>query len=353
MSGEKTEQPTSKKLRDARKKGQVAHSKDFTQTVLTLALFVYLISAARSLAEDLTSLLLLPMALIGRPFGEGLDAVLWPAMKAGCMLLLPFLGIVLGVGVLVETLQVGGVLAFEAIKPSGKKLNVVANTKNIFSKKNLVEFLKNCLKVVVLCAVLYSVIRDELAHLLTLPLAGLDGVGAAITSLLKAVMLNVAAAYAVLALADLAWQRYSHTKELMMTKDEVKREHKESEGDPHIKDTRKQLHRELLSGAVEKSRQASVLITNPTHVAVALRYERGATPLPLVLAMGTDEIAHRMIAAARAAGVPVMQNVPLARALLAQGVVDQYIPSALVAPVAEVLRLVEQLARGEWSEPSA
>lgn len=348
MSSEKTEQPTSKKRKDARTKGQVAHSKDLTQTALTLALFAYLIIAASSLAEELGKLLLLPISLIGQPFDAALGIMLWPVIKAACWLMLPFLGIVLGVGVLAETLQVGILFAFEAIKPSGKKLNVVANAKNMFSKKNLVEFLKNCLKVVLLCALLYTVIRDELRQLLTLPLAGMNGVGSAIVDLLKVVIFNVAGAYAVLGLADLLWQRYSHTRSLMMTKDEVKREYKESEGDPHIKGARKQFHQELLADGVDKARQASVLITNPTHVAVALRYEAESTPLPLVLAMGTDQQALRMIAAAKEAGVPVMQNVPLARALLSQSEIDQYIPSALVAPVAEVLRLVAEIGRGEW-----
>lgn len=349
MSSAKTEQPTAKKLQDARKKGQVAHSKDLTQTVLTLALFAYLIAGADTLGRALAVMLLLPIEQLGVPFEVALANLLWPLFKAACLLLLPFLGIVLGAGVLAESLQTGGLVAFEAIKPSGKKLNMVANAKNMVSKKNLIEFLKNCLKVVLLAAVLADVIRSQLGQMLALPQGGVDGVGAAITMLLRTLLWRAGAVYVVLALADLLWQRYSHRHGLRMSKDEVKREHKESEGDPHIKRHRKQLHQELLAAeAVPKVRQATVLITNPTHVAIALDYRRGAMPLPLVLAKGTDTLAHAMIAAAREAGVPVMQDIPLARALLAQAEVDQFIPAGLVAPVAEVLLMVERLARGDW-----
>jgi type III secretion protein U len=148
-------------------------------------------------------------------------------------------------------------------------------------------------------------------------------------------------------MADFIWQRMQYRKQLMMSKDEVKQEYKQMEGDPHIKHHRRHLHQELLqSGAVEKSRTASVLVTNPTHLAIALHYDKDETPLPVVLAMGEGALAERMIAAAREAGVPVLQNIPLAHALFDTAHVDQYIPSDLIEPVAQVLRLVRDLAQG-------
>ena len=129
-----------------------------------------------------------------------------------------------------------------------------------------------------------------------------------------------------------------------MSKDEVKREFKESEGDPMIKGQRKQLHQQLImEGQVDRSRKASVLITNPTHIAVAVVYRQDETPLPVVTAMGTDLLAKRMIEAATQAGVPVMQNVPLAHALLENAALDQYIPSDLIEPFVEVLRALRDL----------
>ncbi len=351
MSGEKTEQPTSKKLRDARRKGQVAKSRDFTQTALVLALFAYVITAGAHLAKGFAELLLMPMDEIQRPFRDVVGSVAQRALQDAVTTMLPFLGIVIVVAIFAEALQVGVLFAFEAIKPSAKKLNVLENAKNMFSKKSLVEFLKNGLKVAFLGALLTVVIRGELGRLATLPLAGIEGVGAAIAMLLKTLIVNVAAAYTVLALADFLWQRHSYRKGLMMSKEEVKQEYKEAEGDQHVKGHRKHLHQELLmSGSVEKTRKASVVVTNPTHVAVALHYEEGATALPVVLAMGTDLVAQRMKAVAREAGIPVMENVPLARALLADAEVDAFVPSDLLEPVAEVLRLVQALARGEGGD---
>jgi type III secretion protein U len=348
VSGEKTEQPTAKKLRDARRKGQVAKSRDFTQTALVLSLFAYLIAAGAHLAKAFAELLLMPMDLIQRPFRDVVSSLAQQVAQDAVSLLLPFLGIAIAVAIFAEALQVGVLFAFEAIKPSAKKLNVLENAKNMFSKKSLVEFLKNGLKVGFLGALLTVVIRGELGRLATLPLAGIEGVGTAIAVLLKTLIVNVAAAYTVLALADFLWQRHSYRKGLMMSKEEVKQEYKEAEGDQHVKGHRKHLHQELLmSGSVEKTRKASVVVTNPTHVAVALHYEEGATALPVVLAMGTDDVAQRMKALARELGIPVMENVPLARALLADAEIDAYVPADLLEPVAEVLRLVQALARGE------
>jgi type III secretion protein U len=351
MSGEKTEQPTSKKLRDARRKGQVAKSKDFTQTALVLALFGYLIGAGANLVRGFAQLLLMPMDLIDKPFRDVLGTLLGQAVHDAVILMLPFLGIVLFVAIFAEALQVGVLFAFDAIKPSAKKLNPIDNAKNMFSKKSLVEFLKNVLKVAFLGALLWVVIRRELPELMTLPRAGIDGVGTAIVMLLREIIVQVALAYALVALADFLWQRHSYRKGLMMSKDEVKQEYKEAEGDAHVKGARKHFHQELLmSGGAQKVKQASVVVTNPTHIAVALFYEDDRTPLPMVLAMGADQVAQYMKAVAREAGVPVMENVPLARALYAKAEVDQYVPADLLEPVAHVLQLVRELAQQAYPD---
>ncbi len=348
MSGEKTEQPTHKKLEDARKKGQVAKSKDFTQTALVLSLFGYLLAAAQSMAHDLAQMLVLPMRLIDQPFPIALEVLVTDILHKAVMAVLPFIGIVVAVGIFAEMLQVGVLLSFEALMPSAKKLNVAANAKNMFSKKTFVEFLKNCLKIVILGAILYVALRREMAHLLELPRAGVIGVGVAITALLKVLIINVAMVYLVIALADFIYQRLAYKKELMMSKDEVKREYKEAEGDPHVKGARKHLHQELMtSGMVENTRKASVVVTNPTHIAIALYYDDEKTPLPMVLAKGTDLVAQRMIKIAREEGIPVMQNIPLARALYTHAQLEQYVPSDLLEPVAEVLRVVRQVAQGK------
>lgn len=352
MSGEKTEQPTQKKLRDARRKGDVAHSKDFTQTLLVIALLGYMWLNGTNLKEGFSRLVLAPAPVTGIEFELAWPIVLQTVMHEAIQLVLPFLLIVLFIGAFAEFLQVGVVIAFEKLKPSGKKLNVVTNLKNVFSKKNLVEFLKSFLKISLLFVLVFLVVRDALPELVRLPYSGIAGVEMAISSLLKVLLINIALGYAVIAIADLAWQRFQFRKGLMMTKHEVKQEFKEMEGDPLIKSKRKHLHQEMaMQASVAQTRKASVVITNPTHYAVALYYDDDETPLPVILAKGEGALANQMIEAAREEGIPVMRNVPLARALIEEGELDQYIPDRLIEPVAEVLRLVRELAeRGDGFE---
>jgi len=340
---EKTEQPTSKRLRDSRKKGDVAYSKDFTQTLLILAIFGYLLGNSGRIVESLAQMILLPGTLLRLEFHDAANTLVTEVLSTAAWTVLPFLGIVLGVGIFADAMQVGLLFAFEKLKPSGKKLNVLANAKNMFSKKNLVEFLKSFLKIAILSSLLATLIRDAMPILTSIPQAGLPGLGQVIATLLKTMLIHIGLAYSVIALADFVWQRFNYRKGLMMSKDEVKQEYKQMEGDPHIKHQRKQLHQEMQQqGAVQSARSATVVVTNPTHLAVALRYDEDETPLPLILAMGEGALAQRMMEAAREAGVPVMQNIPLARALTAQGEAGQFIPSELVEPVAEVLRLLQQ-----------
>jgi type III secretion protein U len=348
---EKTEQPTAKKLRDARQRGEVAKSRDFTQTALIVALFGYLIGNGNQLAQALASLLLMPFPFIGADFAQSSADLIYDSVIAGITVLLPFLGIVLVVGIFAEAIQTGLVFAFEAIKPSGKKLNVVENAKNMFSKKNWVELLKSILKIGILGWLVYFLVRDSLGILMYMPGESIEDLGSTVWALLRQMLLFMTVAYVVLSMADLVWQRKQYTKNLMMSKDEVKQEYKTMEGNPEIKGQRKQLHQEMLSeGAVQRSRTASVLVTNPTHLAIAILYEDERTPLPMVTAKGEGALAERMIAAAREAGVPVMQNIPLAHALFDEAAVDQYIPSDLIEPVAAVLRRVREIAQGS-TEP--
>lgn len=351
MSSEKTEEPTAKKIRDARMRGEVAKSRDFTQTVLILAIFGYLIVTGPTLVQDIMRLMVMPAQFIGVDFRQAISVLLVEMFQEAALIVLPVILIVLVVGIFFEALQTGLNIAFEALKPSAKKLNVVSNAQNIFSKNNLVEFLKNLFKVGVLSLVIYLLVRDALGLLISIPYHGLQNLGQVVGELLRKMLIYVGGVYVVVGLADLAWQRHQYRKKLMMTKDEVKQEYKTSEGDPHIKSQRKGLHRELLAhDAVASSRKASVLITNPTHYAIAVRYDESLDALPVVLAKGEGALAERMMAAAREAGVPVMQNIELAHALFDEAELDQYVPSDLVEPVAEVLRLVRELAAAGGSQ---
>ncbi len=150
--------------------------------------------------------------------------------------------------------------------------------------------------------------------------------------------------FIIIAAADLVFQRFQFTKEMRMSKQEVKQEYKEMEGDPRIKGRRRQLHQELMmQNTVHAVKRSTVVITNPTRIAIALEYREGETPLPVVRAKGENLMAAQIIRLAEQEGIPVMENVPLARALHEQSQVDQYIPSDLIAAVADVLRWVARL----------
>jgi len=341
---EKTEKPTPQKIRKARQDGQVAHSKDTTQTVLVVALFGYMLGNAEALVRAMASMILMPASVVGMEFHLAVNALATALLIEAAWIVAPFLGIVIGLGLFAEMAQTGMNFSFKAMLPSGKKLNVLANAKNMVSAKSLFEFLKSNIKIMLLSVVVYVVLRGALPTLITLPGGGLTAVGVATGVLLKHLILYASLGYVVLAAVDFLWQRHQYTKQLMMSKDEVIKEYKEAEGDPHIKHKRKELHRELLEGQeVASAANASVVVTNPTHLAVAIAYQREITPLPVVLAMGADAKAHRITAVARQAGVPVLQDIPLARALFAHAQLDQYIPSDLIEPVAQVLRLVQEM----------
>ncbi len=341
---EKTEKPTPNKIRKAREEGQIAHSKDLTQIVLAVALLGYLMMDAPAMAKRMGEMLLMPGPLLSSGFEGALKVLLRALAEDFVRLLFPLVLLLIVLGLLVEMSQTGMLFAFKSLKPSGKKLNVVQNVKNMFGKKGLVEFAKSLLKILVLTWVVSLALFRELPALLALPHAGAQGVGISLVHMLKAIFFQCALAYAVIAIADFFWQRHFYTKQQMMSIDEVRREYREQEGDPHQKQERKQIHRDMLQEqAIQGARSASVLVTNPIHLAIAVRYRVREDPLPMILAKGQGELARRMVAAARREGVPVLENVPLAWDLMRRGQVDQYIPKELIIPVAEVLRWVRSL----------
>ena len=256
----------------------------------------------------------------------------------------PVIGVAVIAAIAGNVVQTGFMLAPKALKPSLNKLSPASQLKNMFSVKSLVEFAKSIVKVVVLAVILYVVVKDGLRDLLYSATCGLDCVLGVAGKMLNQVVITAGMVFLVVAAADYFFQRGQTMKELRMSKDEVKREYKEMEGDPLIKGKRKQLHQEIMmEDTRQRVRQSSVLVTNPTEIAVALHYDPEKTPLPVVVAKGEGVLARRMIQIAREEGIPILQNIPLARSLHSDAPVDQYIPSSLIEPVAEILRLVQDL----------
>ncbi|WP_461211032.1 type III secretion system export apparatus subunit SctU [Desulfocurvus sp. DL9XJH121] len=341
---EKTEQPTSKKLRDARNDGQVAKSQEIPALGTTAALFAVLFGLWGYFFGVLEDLFRIPVEVMNRPFDEIFYPTLMAVLVDMAKIVLPIVVLVMTLGLIFNMVQVGVLVTPKALIPKLSNLSPKNWFKKVFSIKGLVEFLKSVIKVLAIGISIWVTVKESLTRLQSIPRVGLDGVYTAVGSLLWDIAVAVVAVMVVIAALDYLFQRWQHTKQLMMSKDEVKREYKEMEGNAEVKSMRKQLHQELLSsGAAASTRKASVLITNPTRLAIALYYEDGETPLPIVLAKGEGPVAQRMVQAAKEENIPIMQNVPLARNLFADAQESAYIPGYLVKPVAEVLRWAQSL----------
>ena len=352
--GEKTEMPTPKKLRDARQKGQVCISKDVVSTALLLVLLSILGAIAMVLTDDISDLL----RFIGLRIEEN-DLV--SIREAGKLALIVtckhsfiFVAVAAVTAIVANAVQIGFLFSFESLKPNLNKLNPVEGAKKIFAMKNLFEFFKNIVKVLFLGYLIYKLIVNSIPALLPLCYGTLDEILPCLYVILKNLAFYTIFGYIVIAIVDRLFQQRNFLKQMMMTKDEVKREYKEMEGSQEVKQAQRQFRNEILNGEppAKAVKNADVVVTNPTHLAVGIRYRTDEAPLPKVVVSGADLVAKEIREAAVREGIPILENVPLARALYAQVKVDEFIPVELVEPVAEVLKWVRQLedARKEDAE---
>jgi type III secretion protein U len=343
-ASEKTEQPTAKRLRDAREKGQVAKSPEVPAAGVVMCLALYLIVWGGDIGARLLETADAIFSLAYRPYEEVLGLALSLAGNLLLSVLGPLIPIVVAASLMCNLGQVGVLFSAEAALPKLENLSPAKWFKKTFSRHNAFELLKNVVKVIVLGAVVYKLLSRHWAEMFSLSKSSAMGVSIFFGETVIRLVLWTAAAFCVIAAVDFVYQRFKYTKDNMMTKDEVKREYKEMEGDPLIKGKRRQLQREMATqAAVSLVGKAKFLVTNPTRYAVALDYEQGRTPLPLVLAKGEGEMARRMIAEAKRLGIPVLREASLARDLFEMCPEFTYIPKSLIAPVAEVLRWLNSM----------
>ena len=353
--GEKTEMPTAKKLRDARQKGQVCTSKDVVSTALLVVLMYLAALLSTILVDDLEQLI----TFIGRanaaPDAEGAIRMAGiNAVTVICKHSFIFVVVAALVGVAANMCQIGFLFTFEPLKPSLSKMNPVEGFKRIFSMKNLFEFLKNCVKVVFLSYLIWKLMVASYPEMLTLCYGTIDDIMPCLSVIMKRLAGYTAFGYIVIAVVDRFFQQKNFTKQMMMTKDEVKREYKEMEGSAEIKQAQRQFRDEILNGPdpAQAAKRANVVVTNPTHLAVGIRFKAEEAPLPRICALGSGLIAKIIRETALAEGIPIMEDKPLARALYAKGKVEDFIPDSLIEPVAEVLKWAKQIqdARKEEEE---
>ena len=353
-AGEKTEMPTPKKLRDARQKGQVCTSKDITSTAILIVLFALLAWMGIALMEDMEGLLRLLSRTVEQ---NNTDAILQSSAMTVfliCKHSFIFVFVAAVIGIVGNVTQIGFLFTFEPIIPKMEKLNPVEGAKKIFSMKNLFEFLKNVVKVCFLGYLLYKIIWASVPELLTMCYGTVDDIFPCLKLMLKRLAIYTAFGYIVIAIVDRLFQGRNFTKQMMMTKDEVKREYKEMEGSAEIKQAQRQFRDEILNGPdpVKAAKKSNVVVTNPTHLAVGIRYKADEAPLPRICALGAGKIAKIIRETALEEGIPIMEDRPLARALYAEGNVEDFVPDSLIEPVAEVLKWAKQIqdARKEEAE---
>ena len=347
MADEKTEQPTDQRLRDARQNGEVPKSQEVPSAFIIVAIFLYFIVMSESLFKDLSALVEIVFHdALALHYDEALRRLGALTLLVTFQIIAPIVLIVIAAALIANLVQVGFLVAPKAAMPKLENLNPKKWFSQVFSKKNLFDFVKNIIKVVVLAAAVYTALKSHIRELFLIPYGEMGDYWTLLGEILKDLGIYSVTAFIAIAVIDFVYTRFKFTKDHMMSPDEVKREYKESEGDPLIKSKRKQLHQEMANqNTLGKTRKAKVLIVNPTHYAVALEYDKEKTPLPKILAKGQGEMARRMIEVAKAEGIPIMRQPPLARALFAEGVEDSYIPRDLLGAVAEVLRYVEALEK--------
>lgn len=344
QGAEQTEKPTPKRLRDARRDGDVARSKELTSTVLVLCWLVIAWLAGPVISRQLEGLFQLSLDAVSH---VGRDPVppLWPEAFRTLLIVCIPLGLAAAtLGLLTEFLQVGALFAPKRVVPKAERLNPAEGVKRMFSTENLVEVLKSVLKTAALIGIFVAVMLRCLPEILRLSGGTARDMAAAHWHALEWLGIWTVCVFLLVSVLDTLYQRYAFVKRLQMSRREIRQEMRDTEGDPMVKGRRRQLHQEWAQqNMLEAVRKSNAVVVNPEHIAVAILYEPGSTDLPVVSAKGEDYEAQLIREAAEQAGVPIMRNVELARGLHENVGLDEYISPEFFQAVAELLRWAESI----------
>lgn len=344
--GEKTEEATPKKLRDAKKKGQVAKSQDLPSAFTFIVSVYATIALSEFLYHQLGNFTVSTFNMITH---TNLDVIIPQLYYESAIVIftasIPIMAIVCVIGVIVSFLTVGPVFALEVFKFDPKKFDPIQNLKAKFKLKTLVELIKSTLKLFIAGFLIYQVMLDSLPVLVKAVSMPMLSALLIFDAFLMEVVARVGLFFIVIAVADFIYQKKTFAKEMRMEKFEVKQEYKNTEGDPHIKGKRKQIAQEIAysDGPAGGVKKAKAVITNPTHLAIAIGFERELDAAPYILVMGKDLMAERIIKLAEQYDVPVVRNIRLAHRLWDSGEIYQYIPEDTYEALAEILRWVNSL----------
>ena len=343
---QKTEEPTQRKLDEARRKGQVATSRELNNALMISAAAGFVALLSPGIAEDLT-LVMIPFLEIPDRFSITIEDLQILAAQlsqdVGLALLLPAL-LLVGAALAGSLVQNGLVISAEPLKPKLEKVSPISGAKRIFSMKSFVEFLKGIAKIILIGAAAILLLWPEATAVFQSTGVEVIGVTVMLQGLTVKLLAGIAALVLIIALLDLVYQRFEHQKQLRMSRKDLMDEYKQTEGDPHVKARLKSLRAERAKQRMMADvPTATVVVTNPTHFAVALFYEADGMSAPKAVAKGADSIAFRIRDIARQHDVPVIENPPLARALFASVELGDEIPAEHYQAVAEVIGYVMRL----------
>jgi flagellar biosynthetic protein FlhB len=349
FAGEKTERATPKKREDSRKKGQVLKSQDVTSAILLLCVFMFLFFAAGFMKDRFFLFFQHAFATyipIQTFDGDSLMLIYMDVVMQMALILLPVMLIAMLAGVIGNVAQFGLLLTMEPLKMDLKKIDPIKGLKRIFSIKAIVELMKSILKISFIGSVTVIIIWMNLDKVLNL--AFKSPAIAMLTIGKLAAIMGIAASFTLLfiSLLDFMYQKYDYEKNLKMSKQDIKDEYKNSEGDPIIKSRIKQLQREMaMRRMMQEVPDADVVITNPTHYAIAIKYEDGNMDAPIVVAKGVDFIAQKIKLIATEHNIVMVENRPLARALYDDVEIGGRIPEQFFKAIAEILAYVYRIQR--------
>jgi len=354
MSQERTEQATPRKLRDARRRGEVAVSRDLTSSVLLLVFVAAGLSVGGLAADRLVAAAKLAFAQVGRQdlTGSVLLETLWQCGRPLGWVILLLLLVVAVVAVLVTFIQIGPVISGTPLLPKLERLNPAAGLKRMFfSLSTYVELLKMLLKAGLVCCLCWIAVESRLRDVLLSSALPPDQIAMLAAGIIRRLVLWVVVSLLGLGAIDLLWQRWQYHRRQRMTKEEVRREYEADEGKPEHRHARRHLHRQIATEAMlQEVPDADVVVVNPTQIACALRFDPQRENAPRLLAKGKGVVAERIRDIARREGVSITQNIPLARTLSTLEL-RATIPPDLYEVVKHVLLWVEEVARTQGRTP--
>jgi len=351
---ERSEAATPRRREEALNEGRIPRSQELTIAVSLLAGAAVFAGVGPTAGRAMRTLVAGGLSNIGMLSLDGASAttLVRDTEWRGAAALLPLVLALAGSTIAISAIQARGVLSIKPLMPDFSRISPKTNAKRLFGSQQVVDLIKSLAKFGLVAAVVYPVLRTAMPQAVNLIQESNLGLVMLVRSLTVRVLATAGVAYLALALGDYLWQWWRYQQSLRMTREEVKQEQRQQDGDPLLKQRRRSLGRARARRQMMRDvKKAHVVITNPTHIAIALRYDPKVAPAPVVLAIGQNLVAERIKELAREAGIPMVENRPLARALLKTARVGTLIPVELYVAVAEVLAFVFRTrgTRGSWA----